>query len=125
MTSNGITSAALLSFGLGVFSALLGVVTKYAMDYRLAARRLELEERAAISAVFGNSLGQLRRSAQRLHDRIEACFRDERYLIAWLAPSEAPATDGYFLRSFVQRVYTFLAWCTVVQGAIDSLPEKE
>lgn len=125
MASEGVTLAALLSFGLGVFTALLGIVTKYAMDYRLAARRLELEERATVSAVFGNSLGQLRRAAQRLHDRVEACFRDEQYLADWLRPADTPADDGYFLRSFTHRLYTFLAWSTVVQGAIDSLPEQD
>ena len=40
---------ALLSFGLGLGTALLGVAAKYVMDYRLARRRLEMDERAAIT----------------------------------------------------------------------------
>jgi hypothetical protein len=125
VASDRVGIATFLSFGLGVFTALLGVAAKYVMDYRVAARRLELDERAAISAVFGNSLGQLRRAAQRLHDRIEACFRDQQHLAAWLAPAGSPADDGYFLRSFVQRLFTFLAWAAVVQGAVDSLPDHD
>jgi hypothetical protein len=43
----------LLSFGLGLGTALLGVAAKYVMDYRLARRRLEMDERAAITSALG------------------------------------------------------------------------
>jgi hypothetical protein len=52
---------ALLSFGLGLGTALLGVAAKYVMDYRLARRRLEMDERAAITSALGNGPGLLRR----------------------------------------------------------------
>ena len=48
---------ALLSFGLGLGTALLGVAAKYVMDYRLARRRLEMDERAAITSALGSVPG--------------------------------------------------------------------
>ena len=37
----------LLSFALGVFTALLGVLAKYLMDYQISKRRLEMEWRSS------------------------------------------------------------------------------
>jgi hypothetical protein len=69
MSSGWQDLAVLLSFGLGLFTALLGVAAKYAMDYRLGRRQLELGERAAITAALGNGPGLLRRATVRLRDR--------------------------------------------------------
>lgn len=116
--------AVLLSFGLGVFTSLLGVATKYAMDYRLARRRLELDERAAITVALGNGPGLLRRASLRLRDRAHACFRDAEHIGGWLRPGQDSRQDGYFLRTFVQRMFVFFSLATVVQSAIDALPAQ-
>ena len=114
----------LLSFGLGVFTALLGVAAKYTMDYRLGRRRLEMDERAAITSAMGNSPGLLRRGGLRLRDRVHACFRDREHIGLWLQPGQTPDKDGYFLRSFVQRMFVFFSMVGVVQSAIDALPAQ-
>jgi hypothetical protein len=53
MTALGLDPTVFLSFGLGVFTALLGVAAKCAMDHRLAKRRLEMDERVAITKTMG------------------------------------------------------------------------
>ena len=112
----------LLSFGLGLFTALLGVAAKYAMDYRLGRRQLELDERAAITAALGNGPGLLRRAAVRLRDRAHGCFRDAEHIGKWLSAGPGPDQDNYFLRTFVQRMFMFFSAAGVVQSAIDALP---
>jgi hypothetical protein len=114
--------AVLFSFGLGIFTALLGVAAKYAMDYRLAKRHLEMDERATITAVLGNGPGLLRRGSMRLRDRVHGCFRDAEHIESWLRPGPTPAQDGYFLKTFVQRMFVFFSAAGVVQSAIDALP---
>ena len=115
----------ILSFGAGVAATLIGVVSKYFMDYRFERRRLQLQERTAVSDVMGNSLGQLRQSVRRLHDRIDSVFRDSRAVTdGWLDAKPNPADDGYFLKSFVLRLFAFLSWATIVQWAIDALPPE-
>lgn len=115
---------ALLSFGLGLGTALLGVAAKYVMDYRLARRRLEMDERAAITSALGYGPGLLRRGSVRLRDRVHACFRDADHIGAWLMPGHVPERDGYFLRTFVQRTFVFFSAAGVVQSAIDALPAQ-
>jgi hypothetical protein len=122
MTSGWQDLAVLLSFGLGLFTALLGVAAKYAMDYRLGRRQLELDERAAITAALGNGPGLLRRAAVRLRDRAYGCFRDAEHIGKWLSAGPAPDQDNYFLRTFVQRMFMFFSAAGVVQSAIDALP---
>src|SRR5690348_14485372 len=116
--------AALLSFALGVSTALLGVAAKYFMDYRVAKQRLKMDERAAITMALGNGPGLLRRGTVRLQDRVHACFRDAEHLERWLRASPTPREDGYFLRSFVQRMFVFFSMAGVVQSAIDALPAQ-
>lgn len=124
MAALGRDPAVLLSFALGVFTALLGVAAKYFMDYRLGKQRLQMEERAAITLALGNGPGLLRRGTVRLQDRVHACFRDAEHVGRWLRASPTPRTDGYFLRSFVQRMFVFFSMAGVVQSAIDALPAQ-
>lgn len=119
------TGDLILSFGAGVAATLIGVVSKYFMDYRFERRRLQLQERTAVSDVMGNSLGQLRQSVRRLHDRLDSVFRDSRAVTdGWLDAKPNLADDGYFLKSFVLRLFAFLSWATIVQWAIDALPPE-
>lgn len=90
MSSGWQDLAVVLSFGLGLFTALLGVAAKYAMDYRLGRRQLEMDERAAITAALGNGPGLLRRACARLRDRAHGCFRDAEHIGTWLRPGPAP-----------------------------------
>ncbi len=124
MTSGWQDLAVLLSFGLGLFTALLGVAAKYAMDYRLGRRQMELDERAAITAALGNGPGLLRRATLRLRDRAHGCFRDTEHIGKWLSTGPAPGQDSYFLRTFVQRMFMFFSAAGVVQSAIDALPSE-
>jgi hypothetical protein len=124
MSSGWQDLAVILSFGLGLFTALLGVAAKYAMDYRLGRRQLELDERAAITAALGNGPGLLRRAAVRLRDRAHGCFRDAEHIGRWLCAGPAPDQDDFFLRTFVQRVFVFFSAAGVVQSAIDALPPQ-
>jgi hypothetical protein len=114
-----------LSFGAGIVATLIGVGSKYFMDYRSDRRRLQLQERAAVSDVMGNSLGQLRQSIIRLHDRLDSLFRDKRPLeMRWLEHKARPEEDGYFLTSIVHRLFAFLSWAAIVQWSIDALPPE-
>lgn len=118
------TGELVLSFAAGVGATLIGVVSKYFMDYRLERRRLQLQERTAVSDVMGNSLGQLRRSVIRLHDRLDSVFREPKAVSEWLVAGPCPDKDGYFLRSFTHRFFAFLSWAAIVQWAIDALPPE-
>jgi hypothetical protein len=114
----------LLAFVAGVGGTVAAFGAKYAFDFRLAKRRLELDERAAVATAMAGRPGQLRRSTIRLKDRIDALFRDAAQLPNWLAPAQSSAKDGYFLRSSVQRVFLFLSWSALLQHALDSLPTE-
>lgn len=114
----------MLGFVAGITTTLIGVGAKYLFDYRLDLRRLELQERAAVSDVMGNSLGQLQKSIVRLEDRIDSVFRDRRAVNEWLVASQYPKDDGYFLSSFAHRLFMFVAWSAIVQWAIDALPRE-
>jgi hypothetical protein len=118
------TSEIVLSFVAGIVATLIGVGSKYFMDYRIERRRLQLQERTAMSDVMGNSLGQLRKSVIRLHDRLDSIFRDQRAVTEWLVAEPSPDKDGYFLKSCTQRLFTFLSWVAIVQWAIDALPPE-
>ncbi len=118
------TSELAVSFAAGVVATLIGVVAKYSMDYRLDRRRLQLQERTAVSDIMGNSLGQLRRSVLRLHDRLDSVYRDPRAVSQWLIAGPSPDRDGYFLRSFTHRIFAFLSWAAIVQWTIDALPPE-
>ena len=118
------TGGLILSFAAGVAATLIGVGSKYFMDYRLQRRQLQLQERTAVSDVMGNSLGQLRRSVLRLHDRLDSIFREPKAVSRWLVAGSTPEKDGYFLRSLTHRLFAFLSWATIVQWTIDALPPE-
>lgn len=94
------------------------------MDYRFERRRLQLQERTAVSDVMGNSLGQLRQSIHRLDDRLDSVFRDDRVVNMWLVKGTSPAQDGYFLKSLVHRLFVFISWAAIVQWSVDALPPE-
>jgi hypothetical protein len=114
----------LLAFAAGVGGTVAALGAKYAFDFRLAKRRLELDERAAVATAMAGRPGQLKRSTIRLKDRIDALFRDAAQLSSWLAPGPSSGQDGYFLRSSVQRVFLFLSWSALLQHALESLPTE-
>jgi hypothetical protein len=120
--SDGVSIGVIISFTAGILTTLIGVAAKYWLDYRLTLRRLELDERAALSSVLGNTVGQLRRAAARVRDRVDTCFRDLKTTREWIVPATTPADDGYFLRSLTQRLFNVVTWSTVVQDSIDALP---
>jgi hypothetical protein len=120
----GVDAPTLLAFVAGVGGTVAAFGAKYAFDFRLAKRRLELDERAAVATAMAGRPGQMRRSTIRLKDRIDALFRDAAQLPSWLAPAPSSRQDGYFLRSSVQRVFLFLSWSTLLQHALDSLPTE-
>jgi hypothetical protein len=122
--SGTISVSTLLTFAAGIFTAILGVIAKYLLDYRISRRRLELDERAALTAVMGSTAGQLRRSAQRMADRVDTVFTDTQHALAWARPADQPQDDGYFLRSMAQRLFNVVTWGTLYQYAIDTLPPE-
>ena len=119
-----IEGEAALAFLTGIVGTASAFGAKYALDYRLERRRLELEERGAIATTLGNGPGQLVRASLRLKDRVDGLHRDRDALPSWLEPGQNPAQDGYFLRSSVQRVFLFVSWASVLQQAIDALPPE-
>ena len=118
-----IDAQAVVGFAIGIAGTVSAFGAKYAFDFRLTKRRLELDERAALTTVMGGRPGQLRRSSIRMKDRVEAFFRASTDR-SWLVPAPSPGRDGYFLRSSVQRGYLFLSWATLMQQALDSLPAE-
>ena len=114
----------ILAFAAGVSGTIAAFAAKYAFDFRIARKRLEIDERAALASVLGGGPGQLRRSSLRMKDRIGGFFRDYDELPSWLRPGQSLAKDGYFLRSSVHRMFMFFSWASVVQQAIDSLPPE-
>jgi hypothetical protein len=115
---------AILGFAVGIAGTVTAFATKYAFDFRLEKRRIELDERGALATTLGGRPGQLRRSSLRLTDRVDSLFRDAPSLPVWLAPASSSGQDGYFLRSSVQRVFLFLSWAALMQHALDSLPAE-
>ena len=116
---------AVLGLGVGIVTTLIGVAAKYSMDYRSDRRRLQLQERAAVSDVMGGSPGQLQQSINRLHDRLNSLFRDDPLRKGWLIPSpKGREHDSYFLASIVHRLFAFLSWAAIVQWSIDALPPE-
>jgi hypothetical protein len=122
--ANTSTGDLIVSFGAGIVATLIGVGSKYFMDYRSGRRRLQLQERTAVSDVMGNSLGQLRQSINRLHDRLNSLFRDDPLSKGWLKASPTPEKEDYFLTSIVYRLFAFLSWAAIVQWSIDALPPE-
>jgi hypothetical protein len=114
----------ILGISTGIVATLIGVLAKYFVDDRTDRRRLQLQERAAVSDVMGNSLGQLRQSIIRLHNRLDSVFRDDPLSKGWLEASPRPEGDSYFLRSINYRLFAFLSWAAIVQWSIDMLPPE-
>jgi len=119
-----IDSSAAVAFAAGITTALLGVGAKYLFDYRIGVRRIKLEERTAVSAIMGNSLGQLHKSIVGLIARIDSVFRNDKAVTEWLRWSPDSKDDGYFLASLVYRLFAFVAWSAIVEWAIDTLPPE-
>jgi hypothetical protein len=118
-----VDAATLLGVAVGVTGTVVGFAAKYAFDFRLAKRRLELDERGAVASTLGGRPGQLNRSSLRMKDRVDGFFGDSALLSSsWLAPAPTPPDDGYFLRSSVQRLFAFVSWASLLQQAIDALP---
>ena len=118
----GIEAPALLAFGAGIIGTVSAFAAKYLFDYRFSVRRLELDERASLATTLGSRPGQLRRAAQRLDSRIESFDRDAQHLSLWLRPVERAVDDGYFLKSSVQRIFTFVTFGSLLEQAMDVLP---
>jgi hypothetical protein len=113
---------AMIGFGAGIVAALVGVFAKYFFDYRVAKHKLQLEERAGVSAILGPSPSNFIRATRDLYTRLGNFFEDPDRASAWLIGGPTPSKDGYYLREFVRRVFNFVAWGRVTQDAINSLP---
>jgi hypothetical protein len=119
-----IDAQAVVGFAVGIAGTVSAFGAKYAFDFRLGKRRLELDERAALTTVLGGRPGQLRRSSIRMKDRVDGFFREDTDRGPWLVPASSPGQDGYLLRSSVQRVFLFLSCSALMQQALDSLPAE-
>ena len=113
---------ALISFGAGIFVAIIGFVARYFFDYRIAKRKLQIEEQGSLSAVLGSSQPNLMRATRDLYTRLSNFFEDPDKAREWLEPASTPDKDGYYLNEFVWRLFTFIAWGRITQNAINSLP---
>jgi hypothetical protein len=113
---------ALISFLAGAFAALVGVISKYLFDYRLARRKLELEERQSIATVLGSSQASFVRATRELFRWTSSFFDHPDRSRHWLAPGPTPESDAYSLREFARRLFDFIVWGRIAQDAINSLP---
>jgi hypothetical protein len=59
-----------------------------------------------------------------MKDRVDGFSRDAANLPEWLAPGRSTASDGYYLRSAVRRLFLFVSWGALMQQALDSLPDE-
>jgi hypothetical protein len=119
-----IDASALLAFVVGIAGTASAFGAKYLFDYRLAKKRLELEERSSLATALGARPGQMRRAATRLHSRVESFERDAEHLASWLAPANRSEDDAYYLRSSVQRVFMYATSSALMQQAMDTLPHE-
>lgn len=115
-------TVALISFLAGSFVALLGVLSKYLLDYRLEKRKLELQERQDIAAVIGPSQANLIRAARDLFRWLSSFFDHPDSSRHWLVKRPDPATDAPSLREWVRLLFNFIAWGRITQDAINALP---
>ncbi len=113
---------ALISFFAGSFVSLIGVLSKYFFDYRIARRKLELEERQGISAVLGTSQANFIRATRELFRWISSFFDNPDAFRQWMLPGSTPDGDSYTLHEFARRIFDFIAWGRIAQDAINSLP---
>lgn len=115
-------TVALISFLAGSFAALLGVLSKYFLDYRLERQKLERQERQDIAAAIGTSQANLVRAARELYRWLSSLFDHPPDSREWLQPGSIPGNDAYSLREFVRLLFNFIAWGRITQDAINSLP---
>ena len=124
----------------GVLVALITLIGKYLLDYRLESRRLLLEEKAhgsederarwqlraearqEVYTVVGSTQSSFVRAGMELHDRLSNYLQHADRTRAWLKPRSSPADDGYYLREFMRRLFTFYAWGRIAQDSINTLP---
>ncbi len=115
-------TVALISFLAGSFVALLGVLSKYLLDYRLEKRKLELQERQDIAAVIGPSQANLIRAARDLFRWLSSFFDHPDSSRHWLIKGPDRARDAPSLREWVRLLFNFIAWGRITQDAINGLP---
>ena len=115
-------TVALISFLAGSFVALLGVLSKYLLDYRLERRKLELQERQDIAAVIGPSQSNLIRATRDLFRWLSSFFDHPDSSRHWLVTAPDPARDAPSLREWVRLLFNFIAWGRITQDAINALP---
>lgn len=113
----------ILGFVFGIITTLIGIAAKYGLEYRLSRREFEHTVTANVAETLGNSLGQLRRSIERLEDRLESLSRDSGAL-EWLRPASEPKDDGYYLKSFAYRLFAFIAFGSIFRDRVDAMPRS-
>lgn len=113
---------AIIGLSAGILGAIIAFVARYLFDYRIAKRKLQIEEQASLSIVLGSSQPNLIRAARDLYNRFSNFFEDPDKARDWLKPAKTPDKDGYYLHEFVWRLFSFIAWGRITQDAINSLP---
>lgn len=113
---------ALIGFTAGSVASLLGILSKYLLDYRIERRKLELNERQGISAVLGTSQSNLLRVTRDLFRWLSSFFDNPEQARQWLQPGPTPETDSDSLQEFCYLLFQFMTWGRITQDAINSLP---
>jgi hypothetical protein len=124
----------------GVLVALITLIGKYLLDYRLESRRLQLQEKAhgsederarwqlqaearqEVYTVVGSTQSSFVRAGMELHDRLSNYLQHADRTRTWLRPCSSLADDGYYLREFMRRLFNFYSWGRIAQDSINSLP---
>ncbi|MEW6608982.1 MAG: hypothetical protein AB1414_16315 [bacterium] len=116
---------AIISFVAGIGAALIGFIAKYICDYRIEKRKLQLKERESVANFLGSSQSNFVRATKDFYTRLCNFFENPDKARKWLKPGETSASDGYYLREFVYRMFNFLVWGRIVQDRINALPPAE
>lgn len=113
---------ALIGFTAGSVASLLGILSKYLLDYRIERRKLELNERQGISTVLGTSQSNLLRVTRDLFRWLSSFFDNAEKARQRLQPGSTPQTDSDSLQEFSYLLFQFMTWGRITQDAINSLP---
>lgn len=115
-------AVALIGFLAGSVAALLGVFSKYLLDYQLEKRKLELQERQNIAVVIGPSQSNLIRATRDLFRWLSSFFDHPDLSRQGLIKGLDPARDAPSLHEWARLLFNLIAWGRITQDAINALP---